>query len=87
MATATTTASGGYQYSWDVPSTLANGPYAVKAEFAGDAFYKGCSATTGTFGNGGHLFVVPEYLWGGLTALAACLVALAVFKKRDRLSS
>ncbi|MCW4019466.1 MAG: hypothetical protein NWF00_12455 [Candidatus Bathyarchaeota archaeon] len=87
MATATTAKSGGYQYSWDVPSTLANGPYAVKAEFAGDAAYKPCSATTGTFGNGGHLFVVPEYLWGGLTALVACFVALVVFKKRGKRSS
>jgi ABC-type multidrug transport system permease subunit len=86
IAVTSTGADGVYLCSWAVPSTLANGQYAIKAEFVGDSYYLESSATTGTIGNGGHLFVLPEYLWGGLAALIACFVALVVFKNRGRLS-
>ncbi|MCW4019484.1 MAG: hypothetical protein NWF00_12545 [Candidatus Bathyarchaeota archaeon] len=84
--TATTAAGTGvYQYSWDVPAALANGEYVLKAVFAGDSSYEESTATTGMVGNGGNLFVVPEYLWGGLAALGACFAALIVFKNRGSL--
>jgi hypothetical protein len=82
IGTATTAADGTYLYTWDIPDTLPNGQYAVKAEFAGDGNYAASSATTGCSGNGGNLFVLPEYLWGGLAALFACFGALALFKWR-----
>lgn len=82
----TTGADGSYSYNWDVPATLANGVYAVKAEFAGDCSYTGCAATTGTCGNGPNLFVLPEYVWGSLAALVTCFAALTLFKKRSSLS-
>ncbi|MCW4009488.1 MAG: hypothetical protein NWF05_02570 [Candidatus Bathyarchaeota archaeon] len=87
IGTNSTGADGAYQYSWDVPESLANGQYALKAEFAGDSNYEASSATTGQSGNGGNLFVVPEYLWGGLAALFACFGAFVLFKKHDSLSS
>jgi hypothetical protein len=82
IATTTTLASGAYSYSWDVPAVLANGQYVIKANFAGDSYYSGSSEATGTLCNGGNLFVVPEYLWGGLAALLSCFGALILFKKR-----
>jgi hypothetical protein len=83
IGTTTTGAGGVYQYSWDVPATLANGQYVLKAEFAGDSTYTTSSAVTGTSGNGASLFVLPEYLWGGLAAMMACFAALVLFKKRN----
>ncbi|MCW4009546.1 MAG: hypothetical protein NWF05_02860 [Candidatus Bathyarchaeota archaeon] len=85
IGTATTASDGAYLYGWMVPAELANGQYALKAEFAGDGSYKASSATTGTLGNGGNLFVVPEYFLGGLVALVACFAALAIFKGRGKL--
>jgi hypothetical protein len=86
IGTTTTGADGTYTFSWDVPATLANGQYVVKAAFAGDSSYCATSATTGTCGNGGNLFVLPEYAWGGLLALVACFAALVLFKKRRHTS-
>ena len=76
-------ANGYYQFLWDVPVSVANGYYVIKAEFAGDASYLGSSAQTS---GGGNLFVVPEFPFGALAALAACLGAFAVFKKRRSFS-
>jgi hypothetical protein len=54
----------------------------VKASFAGDDAHTASEAiTTGTSGGGG-LFVVPEYVLGGLAVLGACFVGFAIFKKR-----
>ena len=65
-----------------VPATSANGQYAIKAEFAGYRYYLKSSATTGTLGNESHLFVVPEYLLGGLAVLIACFAALVLYNTR-----
>ncbi len=79
IVTCVTNANGFYQFQWDVPVSVANGYYVIIAEFAGDLTYSGSLAQTS---GGGNLFVVPEYTFGGLAALAACLGALIIFKKR-----
>lgn len=77
----TTTGSGGaYSYSWTIPQDVVNGQYPLKAEFAGDACYQGTSTMTGTMGNGGSLFVVPE-VGGALGALGACIGSTLVYGK------
>ncbi|MCW4005463.1 MAG: hypothetical protein NWF04_02530 [Candidatus Bathyarchaeota archaeon] len=85
IATTTTQSDGSYTHNWQVPSTIANGYYVIKAEFTGDETYTASTAITGTTGNGADLLVVPEYTWGGLAALLTCLAALLLFKKRDSL--
>ncbi len=82
IGSTSTQTDGTYTYNWTVPSTIANGQYALKAYFAGDSSYNECAATTGGCGNGGNLFVLPEYALGGLLALAACFTALALFRWR-----
>ncbi len=74
----TTDADGAYSYTWEVPASIENGQYALKAEFAGDSGYLASSATTDSC-NGGGLLVLPEYLWGGLAALIASFGAAIVF--------
>lgn len=77
----TTTGCGGaYSYSWTIPQDVVNGQYPLKAEFAGDCSYQGTSAMTGTLGNGGSLFVVPE-VGGALGALGACIGSTLVYGK------
>jgi hypothetical protein len=80
IVTATTDADGVYSYVWEVPSTIPNGQYSVKAVFGGDGTYRASSAGTTS---GPTLFVLPEYLWGGLAALGACFLALVLFKNRN----
>ncbi len=43
-----TLSDGSYTYNWDPDDTLADGYYWINTEFAGDASYLPCSATTGT---------------------------------------
>lgn len=86
ITSVSTAPDGSYSYNWDVPATLPNGVYAVKAEFSGDTNYAGCAATTGTCGNGPSLFVLPEYVWGSLAAVVTCFAALALFKSRRQRS-
>jgi hypothetical protein len=86
IGTTTTTTNGVYQYNWNIPPTITKGQYALQAQFAGDSYYDESSATTGGAGNGGNLFVLPEYLLGGLAALGACFAALVLFKERHRFS-
>ena len=76
----TTLGDGTYTYNWNLPPSIANGQYAVKAEFSGDGNYLGSSATMG-LGGGAGLMVLPEYAWGGLVALTACLAAAFLFFK------
>lgn len=76
----TTGCGGVYSYSWTIPQDVVNGQYPLKAEFAGDCSYQGTSAMTGTLGNGGSLFVVPE-VGGALGALGACIGSTLVYGK------
>jgi hypothetical protein len=76
----TTGCGGVYSYSWTIPQDVVNGQYPLKAEFAGDCCYQGTSAMTGTMGNGGSLFVVPE-VGGALGALGACIGSTLVYGK------
>ncbi|MEM2129885.1 MAG: hypothetical protein QXZ70_04725 [Candidatus Bathyarchaeia archaeon] len=78
IAEITTTTDGYFEYAWDVPESLANGFYVIKAEFPGDDNYCGSFAVTS---NSGNLHVIPEYVIGGLLALASCFAAYVVFKK------
>ena len=82
IQTTTTSDTGVYSYEWDVPETVANGQYAIKAEFLGDSTYEGNSATTGS--GSSDLFVVPEYSWGGLSVVLVCFAAFLVVKARRR---
>ncbi|MFA5365996.1 MAG: hypothetical protein WC325_12505 [Candidatus Bathyarchaeia archaeon] len=84
IGTCATDANGHYQFQWDVPASVANGYYVVQAAFAGDSNYLGSSAQTS---GGGNLFVVPEFPFGGLAALAACIGAFALFNKRRSFSN
>jgi hypothetical protein len=77
ITTVTTDPSGSYKYDWNIPDTLPNGLYVIKATFAGDSNYKASSAETSCRGD---ITVVPEYLYGGLGALGACLVAFVLVK-------
>lgn len=79
IATGTTTSAGTYSHAWNVPETIANGQYVLKAEFLGDSNYSGCSAVAE---GDSSLFVVPEYAWGGLSVLFACFGAFLVIKVR-----
>ncbi len=86
IGTATTQSDGSYSFSWTVPSSLANGFYSVKADFTGDSNpYESSTAVTTSNPAGGGIFVVPEYIFGGLAALVACFVGFAIFKKRSSL--
>jgi hypothetical protein len=82
IQTTTTSDTGVYSYEWDVPETVANGQYAIKAEFLGDSTYESSSATTGS--GSSNLFVVPEYSWGGLSVVLVCFAAFLVVKARRR---
>ena len=79
----TPTSSGAYAYAWIVPESIANGQYAIKAEFPGDSTFNACEATA--MGDSG-LFVVPEYAWGGLSVLLVCFAAFLVVKLRRKQS-
>jgi hypothetical protein len=82
IGTTITLSDGTYQYTWIIPSAIANGHYVIKADFAGDTDY----APSSSVDNSGliNLFVVPEYLWGGLAALGACFAALFIFSYHRR---
>jgi hypothetical protein len=82
IATATSMSNGTYSYTWTLSAFIQNGQHLVKAEFAGDSSYLANSAVTGSIGNGGNLFVLPEYNWGALTAVIACFGAVLIYKKR-----
>ncbi len=81
IASVTTASDGSYSYDWDVPETILNGQYPVKAEFAGEGCYLGSTAITGSTGNGTHLMVVPENELGSVVALLAVLAAVLLFFK------
>lgn len=78
-----TASDGSYSYTWNVPYSIANGEYQIKAEFGGDSNYVKSTATTNP---GGNLFVVPEYALGALAALIACFAAFLVSQKKSTLS-
>lgn len=78
-----TASVGTYSYTWNVPYSIANGEYQIKAEFGGDSNYIKSTASTNP---GGNLFVVPEYALGALAALIACLAAFLVSQKKPTLS-
>lgn len=75
--------NGYYSYQWDVPANVPNGQYIIKAFFNADDYYTSSQATTIP----NLLFVVPEYLFGGLAAIGACFAGFAVFKKSGSLST
>jgi hypothetical protein len=88
IAEVTTGAGGQYSYEWNVPVApdgysaewLPNGEYPIIATFSGDADYATISATSAPH----NLFVVPEYLFGGLLVVIACFGAFLVAKKTLR---
>ncbi len=84
IASTTTQADGSYSYSWTLPTSMQNGEYVIKAEFAGDSNYQESSAATQA---GSSLLVLPEYGWGGLAALLTAFSALLLFKMRGKLTS
>ncbi len=81
IGTATTQSDGSYSFIWNVPTTLPNGFYLVKADFAGDTYYYPSNAVTSNTPGGGGLLVAPEYVLGALASIGACFAALAVVKK------
>ena len=81
-----TDSKGAYSYDWTtLPSNLANGFYVIEARFALNSPYQSTFADTRTPGNGDSLNVLPEYAFGALAALGACLIGFVVFKKRSNL--
>ncbi|MCW4044839.1 MAG: Ig-like domain-containing protein [Candidatus Bathyarchaeota archaeon] len=77
IATVTTSVDGYFEFDWDVPDTLENGFYYIKAKFEGNDNYCGASAITCKY----PLLVVPEYVLGGLLSLFACFAAFIAHKK------
>ncbi len=82
ITTVNTDSQGSYSFEWNPDDKLPNGVYVIKAAFAGDNNYKASSAATTCRGD---ITVIPEYSYGALAALAACLVSFVVFKKRNSL--
>jgi hypothetical protein len=82
VGTTLTQADGIYQYVWMVPASLPNGQYIIKADFEGDSQFLDCSSAD----SGGNLSVnvLPEYAFGGLTAMIICLAAMMFFSKRSK---
>ena len=82
VGTTLTQADGTYHYVWTVPASLPNGQYIVKADFAGDSQFLDCSSAD----SGGNLSVnvLPEYAFGGLTAMIICLAAMMLVFKRNK---
>jgi hypothetical protein len=80
ISTVITGVQGMYTYTWQVPATVPNGFHPVKATFAGDCQYAPQEAITNE--NCGGIFVLPEYAFGALAAMAACFVSLVVYAKR-----
>jgi hypothetical protein len=82
ITTVTTDSLGSYKYDWNIPDSLPNGLYVIKASFAGDGNYKASSVETSCRGD---ITVVPEYPYGTIAAMAACFVGFMVFKKRSNI--
>jgi len=82
ISSVTTQSDGTYQYLWTVPTALANGQYMVKADFAGDSPYLASSSIDS--GTTLTLTVLPEYSFGGLTAIAVCLAAMLAFYRYSK---
>jgi hypothetical protein len=77
---------GTYKFTWNnVPASDVNTFYAITAKFAATGAYLASEKTTTNSPGGGGLFVIPEYLFGGLAALGACLIGFVAFKKRSSL--
>ncbi len=77
----TTDTNGLFSFEWAVPQGTPQGYYIIKATFIGAIGYAPSTAATS---NQMNLFVVPEYLFGGLISIAACFAALMCFKKLQR---
>jgi hypothetical protein len=77
---------GSYFVYYQVYPTMANGYVVFEATFAGDDNYVASGPIyTGAVGEqAGNLHVVPEYIFGSLTAIGACFVGIAVFKKTQQ---
>jgi hypothetical protein len=73
---------GTYSINWTPTLSVPNGLRPVQAKFIEDNDYLGIDNTVGA---GLPVHVVPEYIFGGLAALGACIVGFAVFKKRSSL--
>jgi hypothetical protein len=84
LGTAQTQADGTYQYDWHTPVDLTNGPYYLKADFAGDTPYLPSTSTVA--GNNLSLMVLPEYEFGGIIGIAACFAAMALFLGRKKVA-
>ncbi|MCW4029569.1 MAG: hypothetical protein NWE92_07980 [Candidatus Bathyarchaeota archaeon] len=79
LGSATTQPDGSYSYLWTA-SGLANGIHMVQDVYTGDGNpYLSSNAFTGQEG----LFVVPEYAFGALGALIACIAGFVVVKNRQ----
>lgn len=65
------------------PYTPAAGTYYFRAVYAGDVNYAGSQSVNDAEVLMVTSFVVPEYLFGGLAALGACLAALVVVKRKS----
>jgi hypothetical protein len=84
IGTTTTQGDGTYQYDWTVPATLPNGQYSLRADFAGDTPYLASTSTVS--GNDLSLIVLPEYSFGGIIGIVACLAAMLLFINRKKVS-
>lgn len=71
----TTQTNGAYSFNWTPDTAVANGNYQFKAVYSTDRDYFGSSAVTA----GSGLFVLPEYTFGALFALAACFAAFMAY--------
>lgn len=74
VASTTANANGEITTSFNVPSTVAPGPYTIPAKDGPTQIVVEKTFTV-------TVFVAPEYLWGSLLPIAACLAAFFIFRK------
>lgn len=86
-STAKTDENGYYSVAFPVSPETENGYVAFSASFAGAFGYSAAETVfTGTVGGvEGNLYVVTEYVFGGLVALSVCVFSYVFFKKRSGL--
>ncbi len=74
VASTNANANGEIATSFNVPSTVAPGPYTVPAKDVATDLTADQTFTV-------TVFEAPEYLWGSFLPIAACLAAFFVFKR------
>jgi len=76
--TVTTKSDGSFSAAFPM-SAVPNGEYTFTAKFFGNDFFDASSNIA--YDHRDRLFVVPEYMFGGLLAIAACFAAFFITKQ------